>query len=103
MPFQQLAAGLGMAIVSLLLVVQWFFGEFLLSPAARNYFFAADQWPYMVQPGPWQHRFWSVPVDAAGNLDGAALARGLGFAALIATGSARIGLWWGNGMSRVLR
>jgi hypothetical protein len=98
-----LAAGLGLAVVSLLLVVQWFFGEFLLSPAARNYFFAADQWPYMVQPGPWQHRYWGVPKDAAGNLDGVALARGLTFAVLITMGSARVGLWWGGGMSRVLR
>jgi hypothetical protein len=98
-----LAAGLGMAVVSLLLVVQWLFGEFLLSPAARNYFFAADQWPYMVQPGPWQHRYWGVPKDAAGNLDGVALARGLTFAVLITMGSARVGLWWGGGMSRVLR
>jgi hypothetical protein len=98
-----LAAGLGVAVVSLLLVVQWFFGEFLLSPAARNYFFGADQWPYMVQPGPWQHRFWGVPKDAAGNLDGVALARGLAVAVLITMGSARVGLWWGSGMSRVLR
>jgi hypothetical protein len=98
-----LAASLGLAVVSLLLVVQWFFGEFLLSPAARNYFFAADQWPYMVQPGPWQHRFWGVPKDAAGNLDGVALARGLAFAVLITIGSAGVGLWWGSGMSRVLR
>jgi len=98
-----LAAGLGVAVVSLLFVVQWFFGEFLLSPAARNYFFAADQWAYMVQPGPWQHRFWGVPKDAAGNLDGMALARGLAVAVLITMGSARVGLWWGSGMSRVLR
>jgi hypothetical protein len=98
-----LAAGLGLVFVSLLVVVQWWFGEFLLSPAARNYFFAADQWPYMVQPGPWQHRFWGVPKDAAGNLDPLALARGLAFAALIAMGSARVGLWGGNGMSRVMR
>jgi hypothetical protein len=98
-----LAAGLGLVFVSLLVVVQWWFGEFLLSPAARNYLFAADQWPYMVQPGPWQHRFWGVPKDAAGNLDPLALARGLAFAALIAMGSARVGLWWGNGMSRVMR
>jgi hypothetical protein len=98
-----LAAGLGLAFVGLLVAVQWWFGEFLLSPAARNYFFAADQWPYMVQPGPWQHRFWGVARDAAGNLDPLALARGLAFAALIAMGSARVGLWWGNGMSRVMR
>jgi hypothetical protein len=98
-----LAAGLGLAFVLLLVVTQWWLGEFLLSPAARNFFFAADQWPYMVQPGPWQHRFWGVPKDAAGNLDGPALARGLAFAALIAVGSARVGLWWGNGISRVMR
>ena len=98
-----LAVGLGLVFVSLLLAVQWYVGEFLLSPAARNFVFAADQWPYMVQSGPWQHRFWGVPKDAAGNLDGLALARGLGFAALITMGSARVGLWWGNGMSRVVR
>jgi hypothetical protein len=92
-----LAVGLGLAFVSPLVAVQWYFGEFLLSPAARNFFFAADQWPYMVRPGPWQHRFWGVPVNAAGQV------RGLAFAALFAIGSARIGLWWGNGMSRVMR
>jgi hypothetical protein len=98
-----MAAVLGAGFVALLLAVQWFFGEFLLSPAARNFVFARDQWPYMVQPGPWQHRFWGVPKDAAGNLDLGTLARGLGFAVLIAMVSARIGLWWGNGMSRVRR
>ncbi len=97
------AAGLGIVFVLLLLAVQWYFGEFLLSPAARNFFFAADQWPYLVQPGPWQHRFWGVTRDAAGNLDAPALARGLAYAALFAMGSARVGLWWGNGMSRVMR
>jgi len=98
-----LALGLGLVFASLLVAVQWYFGEFLLSPAARNFFFGADQWPYMVEPGPWQHRFWGVPKDAAGNLDGLALTRGLAFAALFAMGSARVGLWWGNGMSRVMR
>jgi hypothetical protein len=98
-----LAVGLGLVFVSMLVALQWYFGEFLLSPAARNFFFAADQWPYMVRPGAWQHQFRGVPKDAAGNLDGLALARGLAFAALFATGSARVGLWWGNGMSRVIR
>jgi hypothetical protein len=98
-----LAAGLGLSFLALFLAVQWYFGEFLLSPAARNFFFAADQWPYMVRPGPWQHRFWNVPKDVVGNLDKLALARGLGFAGLIAIASARVGLWWGSGMSRVLR
>jgi hypothetical protein len=99
----RLALTVGLAFVALLLAVQWYFGLFLLSPAARNWFFAADQWPYMVRPGPWQHRFWGVPMDPTGGLDRMALARGLGFAGLIAAGSARIGLWWGSGMSRVVR
>jgi len=98
-----LAVGLGLAFTALLLGIQWYFGEFLLSPAARNYFFSADQWPYMVRPGPWQHRFWGVPTGPSGALDAQALARGLAFAAVIAIGSSRIGLWWGSGMSRVVR
>jgi hypothetical protein len=98
-----MAALLGAGFVVLLLAVQWFFGEFLLSPAARNFVFAGDQWAYMVRPGPWQHRFWGVPRAAAGQLDLATFARGLGVAALLAMVSARIGLWWGNGMSRVMR
>jgi hypothetical protein len=98
-----LAAGLGVSFLALLFVVQWFFGEFLLSPAARNFFFAADQWPYMSNPGPWQHSFWQVPRDGAGNVDRSAMGRGLAVAALIAVASARVGLWGGSGMSRVMR
>src|SRR6266487_3589902 len=86
-----MAAVLGAGFVTLLLALQWFFGEFLLSPAARNFVFAGDQWAYMVEPGAWQHRFWRVPKDAVGNLDLSTLARGLGIAALIAMVSARIG------------
>jgi hypothetical protein len=98
-----LAAGLGVSFLAVLFVVQWFFGEFLLSPAARNFFFAADQWPYMAQLGPWRYRFWGVPRDGAGNVDVFVMTRGLSVAALISVASARVGLWWGSGMSRVMR
>jgi hypothetical protein len=98
-----LATQVGVSFMAVLFVAQWFFGEFLLSPAARNFFFGADQWAYMVKPGPWQYRFWQVPTDAAGNVDGFAIGRGVAVAALIAVGSARVGLWWGSGMSRVMR
>jgi hypothetical protein len=98
-----LAVALGVVFVALLLLVQWYFGMFLISPHARNWFFGADQWPYFVEPGSWQYRFWRIPKDAAGNFSLPLFARGLGIAALIAMASARIGLWWGNGMSRVLR
>jgi hypothetical protein len=98
-----LAPVVGVSFVALMALVHWFWGEFLLSPAAHNYFFGAGQWAYMVRPGPWQHQFWDVPTTADGSLSLPLLFRGLGFAALIGTVSARIGLWWGNGMSRVRR
>jgi hypothetical protein len=98
-----LAPVVGVSFVALMIMVHWFWGEFLLSPAAHNYFFGAGQWAYMVRPGPWQHQFWDVPTTADGSLSLPLLFRGLGFAALIGTVSARIGLWWGNGMSRVRR
>ena len=98
-----MAVVLGLTFVALLLAVQWFFGVFLLSPAARNFIFAGDQWAYMVRPGAWQHQFWNLPTDADGNLNLPLFARGLGIASLIAMGSVRVGLWFGNGMSRVVR
>ena len=97
------AALSGVAFVAALFVVQWFFGEFLISPAAHNFFFGANRWPYFVHPGPWEYRFWAVPKDAAGHPSAQAIATGLGAAVLIAIASTRIGIWWGNGMSRVLR
>lgn len=93
----------GAAFLGLLVMVQWFFGEFLLTRYARNAFFGADQWPYFIKPGDWQYRFWDVPKNAAGHIDARALARGLGVAALVAMASTRIGIWWGNGMARVRR
>jgi hypothetical protein len=97
------AALVGVAFVGTMFAVQWFFGEFLISPTARNFFFGADRWAYFVRPGPWQYRFWDVPKDAAGNPSMQPIATGLGIAALISIASTRIGIWWGNGMSRVQR
>lgn len=91
----------GPVVVALLLAVQWYFGDFLLSPSARNFFFAGDQWAYMIEPGAWQHHFWGVPTDAAGNPNVAEMVRGLGIAALLGIVSSRIGIWCGNGMARL--
>lgn len=85
--------GAGVAFVLVLLAVQWFFSAFLLSEGARNFFFGADQWDYNSAPGPWQYEFWTNPLSA----------RGLAWAALIGAASARVGLWWGDWMSRVRR
>lgn len=84
---------LGAAFVLVLLAVQWFFSAFLLSEGARNFFFGADQWDYNSSPGPWQYEYWDATLTL----------RGLGWSVLIAAASARVGLWWGDWMSRVRR
>ena len=97
------SVALGVAFVLVMVAVQWYFADFLLSPAARNYVFAGGQWPYMVRPGPFQHRFWNLARDAVGHPSFPLFLRGLGVAAAFAVVSARIGLWVGNGMTRVMR
>ncbi|HEY8794746.1 MAG TPA: hypothetical protein VIM15_07325 [Gemmatimonadaceae bacterium] len=97
------SALIGVCFVALLAVVQWYFGEFLLSPSAHNFVFAGGQWPYMVMPGAFQHEFWNTAKDGAGHASVALFLEGLGIAAAIAAVSARLGLWIGNGMSRVRR
>jgi hypothetical protein len=87
---------LGAAFVSVFFVVQWWFAEFLLTPSARNWFFAADRWDYNVKPGDFQHRFWWIAADTT-------TARSLGAAMLIAATSSRVGLWLGSWMRRVVR
>ncbi len=87
------SAAVGAAFVALILAVQWTFSSFLLGEGARNFFFAADQWDYNSRPGPWQYEFWGSSVGAGA----------LGWSVLIATLSARVGLWWGDWMVRVRR
>jgi hypothetical protein len=99
----RLSVLLGVSFVGLLLAAQWYFAEFLLSPAARNPFFAAGRWGYNEGPGDWWYRFWALDGSAGGTLDPRLLARGLGIAVLLGVVSSRIGLWWGKWMARVQR
>jgi hypothetical protein len=99
----RLAVTIGVSFVLAMLAVHWFFADFLLSPSARNFFFAADQWDYTERLGDWRYQFWTLDRDARGAWSPALLLRGLGIAALTAMVSARVGLWWGNGMARVQR
>ena len=104
-----LALALGVVFVGLMLAVHWVWGEFMLSPAARNAFFVGDQWAYQSRLGDWRHDFWVWPADGVPGDDGelrfvpAKFALGIGVAMLLAVLSARVGLWWGNGMRRVRR
>ncbi|HEV8580290.1 MAG TPA: hypothetical protein VGX68_14580 [Thermoanaerobaculia bacterium] len=88
---------IGAAFFALLLVVHWYFSKFQLSPASRNAFFAGDrQWDYSSNPGPWRYQFWDREEDPM-------TLKALGAALLLAVGSTRIGLWWGQWMAKVKR
>jgi hypothetical protein len=91
-----LALGLGAAFLALLVAVQWYFSELMLTSHARNWFFAADQWTYRAHPGAWRHQFWRAG-DAPFGPRAAALSL------LLATASARLGLAWGDWLARIRR
>ena len=94
---------IGVAFVAVMLAVHWFWAYFMMSPYARNYFFAADQWDYTNRLGEWQYRFWDRDLDAAGKWSVTGFARGMGIAVLLAILSSRLGLAWGKGLARVKR
>lgn len=95
-----LAVAAGTLFVVVFLAVQWPFGGFLHeSPYARNWFFMSDSWGYYATPD-WQYRYQFAPWFAQTP---AQFALGFGRALLIAALSARVGLWWGNWMRRVVR
>ncbi|HEV2852598.1 MAG TPA: hypothetical protein VHC97_07315 [Thermoanaerobaculia bacterium] len=91
------AALMGAAFLALFFGVHWLFADFQLSPASRNGFFAGDTfWAYFSSPGPHHYEFWDQDWDRV-------TPRGLGIALLWAVASTRLGLWWGQWMSRVKR
>jgi hypothetical protein len=87
------AAALFLAVF---LAAQWLFADFMITPHARNWFFAADQWYYQARPGPWRYQFWNQEDDAFS-------AGGLAVALVLGTISARLGLARGAWMARVKR
>jgi hypothetical protein len=97
-----LALVLGISFVAVMVLVHWFWSEFMLTAWARNFVFAADQWDYNYLVRSWRYQYWGLdgPHRTFALLP---FARGLGVATLLAAASARVGLWWGDGMSRVTR
>jgi hypothetical protein len=95
-----LAGLLAVVFLLVLLAVQWPFGEFLhTSPFAQNWFFLSNSWTYDSPPD-WEYRH----VFAPWNLQSAGeFAVGFGKALFYAFLSARVGLFWGNWMKRVVR
>ena len=88
---------IGVLFVTAMLAAHWWWAEFLISPAARNIVFGADQWDYYLRLGDWRYQFWDAERNAAGLL------RGLGIATATAVVTSRIGLFLGSGMARVQR
>jgi hypothetical protein len=93
------AAILGVATLGSFLAVQWPFANFLMSPAARNRFFAANNMPYFMPPNShWARSAWfpseSTPLQFAVRMALAVLA------AILMT---CVGLSWGDWMRRIRR
>jgi hypothetical protein len=93
------AALAGLAFVAVLLAVQWPFATFLLSPAARNWVFAGDNFTYSTPPTAFGVRGIFYLSDRT-RLD---FWQGMGLAVAYAVVSARLGLWRGNALRRVRR
>jgi hypothetical protein len=99
----KLSVFIGVAWVAIMLAVHWFWADFLLSPAARNFIVGSDQWSYTATLGDWRYRFWNLDVDATGKWSPARFARGIGIAMALAVVSSRISLFLGSAMSKVRR
>jgi hypothetical protein len=95
-----LAPVLGAAFLASFLIVQWPFADFLHSPAARNWFFFADEFGYMLPAtsDARNYRYYGAESLASGSF-WLGMVAALGYAAL----SARAGLAWGRWMRRVQR
>lgn len=91
-----LAPLIGIGFVLVMMAVHWYWSAFLMSPAARNWFFAADQWDYTTRLGPWRYEYWNTEPAAV-------FLRALLWTFLAAAISTRLGLWTGKVMARVRR
>jgi hypothetical protein len=87
------------AFLLLFLATQWPMGDFLMSPYARNIVFGADAWYFGNDPS-WEYRYKYGPWNLQPAAD---FLTGLLIALLVGTLSARIGLKWGNWMSKIQR
>jgi hypothetical protein len=92
-----LALVLGVVFLGTFLLAQFYFAQFLISPAADNWFFAGNRWvPYFVKPDDWRFRFWDLAKDPL-------TIGGLAVALALAVIKSRISLAIGAWMSKVQR
>jgi hypothetical protein len=97
-----LAIILGTVFFAILIVVQWYFSKFMLSPYARNWFFMSDRvFGYNFPKGEWQTQFWRLDPSKP-NADPITLLSVLVTLAF-ASASSWVGLFFGRWMRKVRR
>jgi hypothetical protein len=96
-PLWKQAMMAGVVFFSSLLLTQWFFSYFLMSPYARNWVFVTHEWPYYRLLPP--NRFEFRPFNGTESEYFAGFFKAIGFSIL----SCWIALKWGNWMRRVQR
>ncbi|HTM51139.1 MAG TPA: hypothetical protein VL285_20730 [Bryobacteraceae bacterium] len=87
----------GSAFLASFLAVQWPFADFMLSPAARNWFFGAHYIDFLTRPTSPIARYQFLDMDRGDFWTNLALAL---FFAILTT---RLGIGWGESMRRVRR
>ena len=91
------AAVIAVAFFAAHFATHWFFSIFLLSPAADNpVFMGGRTLPYFSRPGPWIWQYWDVETDPL-------TLTSIGIALVLAFIAARIALWRGAWLQRVVR
>ena len=94
-----LSMTLGIAYVAVMLAVHWPLGNFLISPAARNWIFGQNYFAYAVPPSEYHFQFEFIDREVTFTL----FCRGIGIALCIAILSSRVGLAGGDALRRLRR
>jgi hypothetical protein len=94
-----LAAFAGITFLAILIAVEWPFATLLMSPAARHWFLAPNDFPYFAPPNSPTVRH----VFVSWEISPAEFWRNMGLAFLFSVVSMRIGITYGNWLSRVKR
>jgi hypothetical protein len=88
----------GSVFLAILIAVQWPFATFLLSSAARNWFFAPNNYPYFARPDFPDVRHVFAPPESSGTF-----ALFLGLAFVVSMVSMWLGIAFGDWLKRVKR
>jgi len=85
--------------IAIFVAVQWPFGDFLMTPYARNWFFGTETWYFGNNPD-WEYRYAFAPWMVS---SGWSFVKGLLIAVGLAILTTRLGLLWGRWMQQVRR